>query len=111
MKRRGRHRCTGRLRSLGHRLSRRLAPKRFFLFVGDVGNALGGMQDYYGAYGRLPSALRAVPSEVNWAEVAVVRHGRLEVVAMGERDDHHGHGWRWAFDADSRSGERDGAAA
>ena len=63
-----------------------------FLFVGEAGSPLGGMQDYYGAYGSSLAARRAVPEGVHWAEIAAVRGGTLEVVATGERT---GGGWHW----------------
>ena len=65
---------------------------RCFLFVGDAGSCLGGMQDYYGAYDDVAAAQGAVPDGVHWAEVAAVRDGCLEVVATGERLNGE---WRW----------------
>ena len=65
---------------------------RYFLFVGETGSCLGGMQDYYGAYGGAPAARAAVPDGVDWAERATVRDGRLVVVATGRR---RGRAWRW----------------
>jgi hypothetical protein len=79
------------------------ASMRYFLFVGEAGGGLGGMQDYYGTYSGIEAARRAVPAGVDWAEVATVRYGRLELFAEGERMDGK---WRWrqitADDADYR---------
>ena len=70
----------------------RAHPTWYFLFVGDTGSCLGGMQDYYGAYDSLDAAIAAAPGEVHWAEVAAIADGRLEVVATGE---HLTATWRW----------------
>jgi len=79
------------------------APGSYFLFVGEDGSALGGMQDYYGSYRRIEAARRAVPADVQWAEVAAVRDGRLEVVAAGHRA---GTRWRWRWEDATRSEEQ-----
>jgi hypothetical protein len=65
---------------------------RYFLFVGESGSCLGGMQDYYGAYGEPRAAQAAIPAGVDWAELATVRDGRLVVVATGRR---RGPTWLW----------------
>jgi hypothetical protein len=50
------------------------------------------MQDFYGAYASVAAAQTAVPPAADWADVAVVRAGTLEVVLTGER---RGRSWRW----------------
>jgi hypothetical protein len=81
------------------------APGSYFLFVGEDGSALGGMQDYYGSYRRVEAARRAVPADVQWAEVAAVRDGRLEVVASGRRTGIHGR-WQWRWENATQSEEQ-----
>jgi hypothetical protein len=73
--------------------------RRYFLFAGEAGGCLGGMQDFYGAYDRPVDAQRAAPTEADWAEIAVFRQGTLDVVSVGER---RGCVWRWD---DQSSGE------
>lgn len=68
------------------------AESHYFLFVGEAGSCLGGMQDFYGAYDTPAAAREAVPEEVHWAEIAAVREGILQVVVAGARSDG---GWRW----------------
>jgi hypothetical protein len=68
------------------------AESRYFLFVGEAGGCLGGMQDFYGAYGTPAAAREAVPEDVHWAEIAAVREGTLQVVMAGARIDGC---WRW----------------
>ena len=90
----GARRAAHRARTWVSRSDRRAASQStlYFLFVGDAGSCLGGMQDYYGGYDSLAAAIAAAPAEVHWAEVATVAAGRLEVVATGERLDAT---WRW----------------
>ncbi len=73
----------------------------YFLFVGEDGSALGGMQDYYGSYRTPGAARRAVPEGVHWAELATVRRGRLEVIGSGRR---HAGAWRWDGGGDTEKG-------
>ena len=74
----------------------------YFLFVGEAGSCLGGMQDYYGAYDCLPAAQCAVPEGVDWAEVAAIENRSLTVVITGER---HGRRWRWQKLDDQAAGQ------
>ncbi|HET7772171.1 MAG TPA: hypothetical protein VFN74_25585, partial [Chloroflexota bacterium] len=66
---------------------RRSGDGPYFLFVGEAGSELGGMQDYYGSYPDPTAARRSIPADVHWAELAAVRHGSLEIVAAGRRTD------------------------
>ena len=63
-----------------------------FVFAGDDGACLGGMQDYYGTYGSTAAAMRAAPADAHWAEIAALRDGRLVMVATGRR---RGPTWEW----------------
>ena len=69
-----------------------MAKTYYFLFAGEAGSCLGGMEDYYGAYARAAAAQAAVPSAADWADIATVRNGTLLVIVAGER---HGRSWRW----------------
>lgn len=74
---------------------------RYFLFVGEDGGCLGGMDDYYGGYETLAAAMAAAPREVHWAEVATLGdQGGLEVVASGKRRRAT---WRWSEVTDGRA--------
>jgi len=80
---------------------------RYFLFVGEDGSCLGGMEDYYGGYETLAAAMAAAPREVHWAEVATVGdQGGLEVVASGKRLHAT---WRWRELTDGRAEGASGA--
>ena len=75
-------------------------PRRYFVFAGEAGSCLGGMQDFYGAYGSIDAARSAVPPDTDWAEVAIVRDNTLVVVLSGQRD---GATWDWRnLDAEAR---------
>ena len=83
------------------------AAARYFLFVGEDGSCLGGMEDYYGGYETLDAAIAAAPREVHWAEVATVgAEGGLEVVASGKRLHAT---WRWRELTDGRTEGASGA--
>jgi hypothetical protein len=74
------------------RQARQASRTPHFVFAGDDGACLGGMQDYYGAYGSTAAAMRAAPPGAHWAEVAALLGNRLVVVASGRRS---GGRWKW----------------